>query len=452
MTQQSRTITHWQRVGGLLRTESVGGILLLIAAVAALVFANSGLQDGYFALRSTYLGAELPGLDLRLSVGHWAADGLLAVFFFIAGLELKQEFVAGALRNPARAVLPVAAAFGGVAVPAVIYALVNLPNPEGQAGWAIPTATDIAFAMAVLAVIGSSLPIAMRTFLLTLAIVDDLIAITIIAIFYTSQLNLGYLFASLGVVIGYGVVANLWERRLRSRLAATWLVLLPIGMVAWALLLNSGVHATIAGVLLAFTLPVHPRGRHSREEGLAHRLEHHIRPLSAGFCVPVFAFFSAGVAVGGWSGLTSSLGDRIALGIILGLVVGKMVGITGTTFLATRLRGIDLDEDLSWLDVLGLAAVAGIGFTVSLLVSELSFGQGSPLDDIGKVGILTASLLAAVLACVILIPRNRRFRRRALAALADLDADGVPDIFEAPGSASRDHPGGQGWSAGRSSG
>ena len=420
------------RVGDLLRSESVGGILLLVAAVLAVGFANSGLQEVYFGVRDSYLGGELLGLDLRLSLGHWAADGLLAVFFFLAGLELKQEFVAGALRRPARAVLPVAAAFGGVAVPAIIYVLMNLGNPDGLRGWAIPTATDIAFAMAVLAVIGSSLPVAMRTFLLTLAIVDDLIAITIIATFYTSELSLGHLFGSLGVIIIYAVVANLSERWLRSNLAASWFVLLPIGIVAWALLLNSGVHATIAGVLLAFMVPVHPRGRKGRAEGLAHRLEHHIRPLSAGVCVPVFAFFSAGVAVGGWSGLAGSIGDPIALGIIVGLVVGKIIGITGTTFVATRFPGVALEKGLAWIDILGLAAIGGIGFTVSLLVSELSFGQGSALDDSGKVGILSAYLLAAVVASIILVPRNRHYRRAALPQRVDADVQGLPGVVEPP--------------------
>ena len=420
------------RVGDLLRSESVGGILLLVAAVLAVGFANSGLQEVYFGVRDSYLGGELLGLDLRLSLGHWAADGLLAVFFFLAGLELKQEFVAGALRRPARAILPVAAAFGGVAVPAIIYVLMNLGNPDGLRGWAIPTATDIAFAMAVLAVIGSSLPVAMRTFLLTLAIVDDLIAITIIATFYTSELSLGHLFGSLGVIIIYAVVANLSERWLRSNLAASWFVLLPIGIVAWALLLNSGVHATIAGVLLAFMVPVHPRGRKGRAEGLAHRLEHHIRPLSAGVCVPVFAFFSAGVAVGGWSGLAGPIGDPIALGIIVGLVVGKIIGITGTTFVATRFPGVALEKGLAWIDILGLAAIGGIGFTVSLLVSELSFGQGSALDDIGKVGILSASLLAAVVASIILVPRNRHHRRAALPQRVDADVQGLPGVVDPP--------------------
>jgi len=401
-----------------LRTDRVGGALLLLATALALICANSPLSEAYLGVRGHHLGGTVAGLDLDLSIGHWAADGLLAVFFFLAGLELKQEFVAGDLRHPGRAVVPVAAAFGGVTVPAIIFALTNLADPDALRGWAIPTATDIAFALAVLAVIGSHLPGAMRTFLLTLAIVDDLIAIAIIAVFYTSDLDVGHLLATVVPVVVYGIVVTVFERFFRRHRWAPWAVLLPIGVVAWALLLNSGVHATIAGVALAFTVPVHPRGRDSREDGLAHLLEHHLRPLSSGVCVPLFAFFSAGVAIGGWSGLTSTLGSPIALGIVAGLVVGKLIGITGTTFLVTRFRGVHIDPQLAWVDIAGLGAVGGIGFTVSLLVSELSFGQGSPTDDAGKVGILTASLLAAVVSSAILVPRDRHYHQLGAQAQA----------------------------------
>ncbi len=398
------------RINNLLRTESIGGILLLIAAVLALIFANSGLADFYFNTRGTYLGGEVLGLNLRLSIGHWAADGLLAIFFFMVGLELKQEFVAGDLRNPRRALVPVAAAFGGVAVPAIIYTIVNWGNGEALNGWAIPTATDIAFAVAVLAVVGSHMPLAMRTFLLTLAIVDDLIAITIIAIFYASDVNFGFLLGALAVVALYGFIANKSERWFRNNLHMSWVLLLPIGIVAWALLLNSGIHATISGVLLAFTLPVHPRGEQDRDAGLAHLLEHYIRPLSAGVCVPIFAFFSAGVAVGGVSGLASAMGSTIAMGIIMGLVLGKIIGITGTTFLLTRFKGIELDAELRWIDMIGLSALAGIGFTVSMLVCELSFGQGTELDGVGKVGILSGLAVRGNPGAIVVTPRNRYYR------------------------------------------
>lgn len=426
-----RSWPEWRRISALLRTESVGGILLLIATVLALICANTNLAEHYFALRDSHLGFQFGSFNVNLSIGHWAADGLLAVFFFMAGLELKQEFVAGDLRNPSRAIIPVAAAFGGVVVPAVIFCAINFGDADAAHGWAIPTATDIAFALAVLAVIGSHLPSAMRTFLLTLAIVDDLIAITIIAIFYTSDLNVGYLLAALVPVVIYAVIARHSQRWFRLNLWASWFLLLPIGVIAWALLLNSGVHATIAGVVLAFTLPVRPHtGSTDTKKGLAHMMEHHVRPFSAGVCVPVFAFFSAGVSVGGFSGLANAITSPIAYGVILGLVGGKIIGIFVTTFALTRIRQVNLNPDLAWIDVLGLAAIAGIGFTVSLLVCELSYGQGSALDDMGKVGILLASVLAAILASAILIPRNRHYALIEAYEKIDTDADGIPDVYD----------------------
>lgn len=424
---------EWRRIQDIIRKESVGGILLLVATVLALVCANSGLADGYFGIRNTYVGPQIGPVDLHLSIGHWAADGLLAVFFFMAGLELKREFVAGDLRDPRKAVLPVVAAACGVAVPAIFYVLVNLAaGPEALNGWAIPAATDIAFALAVLAVIGSSLPAALRTFLLTLAIVDDLIAILIIAIFYSSDLSLGFLAAAVVPLVVYGLVAQKGDPWFRQRNLPAWLVLLPIGIVCWALLLNSGVHATIAGVALAFTIPVRPTedGDDDADHGLAHVLEHRVRPLSAGFCVPVFAFFSAGVAIGGWGGFTEAIGQTVTLGIIAGLVLGKIVGIVGGTLLATRFRGINLSPEVNWIDVVGLGALGGIGFTVSLLIGELSFPADSPAHDYAKIGVLMASLLAALLASLVLIPRNRHYRAVSAAEKVDLDADGVPDLFE----------------------
>lgn len=422
---------EFRRITALLRTESVGGLLLLVATATALVMANTDLALPYVLLRDTEIGADLAGFHLRMSLGHWAADGLLAVFFFLAGLELKQEFVAGDLRDPRRAVLPVAAAFGGVGIPAAIYALVNLASPVSLGGWAIPTATDIAFAMAVLAVIGSHLPTAMRTFLLTLAIVDDLIAICIIAIAYTRELHPGYLLAAIVPVVVYGLIANLAEGWFR-RLWAAWLILLPLGLVTWVLITASGIHSTIAGVVLALTLPVHPADGSGRHHGLAHTLEVHLRPLSAGLCIPVFAFFSAGVTIGGWQGLGQALASPVTLGIIAGLVVGKTIGIAGTTFALTRLQHVELDEGLAWIDVVGLAALGGIGFTVSLLISELSFGPGDPLDDAAKIGVLAASLLAAMVASAILVPRNRHYRTLERAEQRDDDQDGIPDVFQRP--------------------
>lgn len=427
------TYRESQRVSEILSKESTGGIILLVATIAALIFANSAAAEHYFGLRDTYLGQDIGGLHLKLSIGHWAADGLLAVFFFLVGLELKKEFVIGDLRNPGKALVPVVAAAGGVITPALIYTLVNLgSSAEARGGWAIPAATDIAFAVAVLAVIGSHLPSALRTFLLTLAVVDDLIAITIIALFYTSDLKIGYLALSIIPIAIYALVARKGEKLFHLSPAAAWFILLPIGFVVWALFLNSGIHATIAGVILAFMVPVKTNKRSEAADashGLAEVMEHRIRPFSAGFCVPVFAFFSAGVALGGWEGFSSSLANPIAYGIIAALVLGKAIGITGSTWLVTRLKRANLDPDISWIDVVGIATLAGIGFTVSLLIAELSFGLGSDYNDDAKVAILTASVTAAVLGSIILSLRNKHYKAVALKETLDANHDGIPDVF-----------------------
>lgn len=419
---------EFRRVSAILRLESVGGILLLVGAVAALLAANL-VPDSYVWLRDLHLGGEPFGLHLNLSLGHWAADGLLALFFFLVGLELKQEFVTGELRNPQTALVPVVAAFGGVAVPALIYLGFNFADPQTSHGWAIPAATDIAFALAVLAVIGSHLPAALRTFLLTLSVADDLIAITIIAFFYTSDLRLGYLAGALVPLVAFGLLVNLaqgfWLRHPWARL-----VLLAVaGVTTWVLVYSSGVHATVAGVLLAFCVPVRPPSGAGFTDGLAEVFDHRLRPLSAGFAVPIFAFFSAGVALGGWDGFVAAATSNVGLGVIVGLVAGKVVGITGATWLVTRLRHARLDPDLSWVDLFGLSILGGIGFTVSLLVSELTFGQGSAHDGMGKVAVLTASVLAAALAVIVLGARNRHYRAIAESEEVDADADGVPDKF-----------------------
>ncbi|WP_193597198.1 Na+/H+ antiporter NhaA [Microbacterium sp. YJN-G] len=413
------------RIAEILRKETVGGILLVALAAVAIIWANSPWADSYFALRDLEVGYE--PWHLRLSLGAWAADGLLAIFFFLVGLELKREFVAGDLRRFSTAVIPIVAAVGGVIVPALIYLAVAAGTPGAARGWAIPTATDIAFAVAVLALIGSHLPSALRIFLLTLAVVDDLIAIAIIAIFYTESIDVLPLVASLAVIAVYGLIAQRFREFFGLHSSAAWVILLPIGGVAWAFLHASGIHATIAGVLLGFTIPVlHRRAARGADAGpgLAELFEHRFRPLSAGFAVPVFAFFSAGVAVGGGEGFASAFGDPVVLGIVLALVVGKPIGITLATWIITRVRRIDLDPSLRWIDITGVGLLAGIGFTVSLLVAELSFAAGSAQHDHAKVAVLTASVLAAVVASILLGSRNRRYRRAARAPQAPPDAEG----------------------------
>jgi NhaA family Na+:H+ antiporter len=412
------------RLAGVLRRETVGGALLLAAALGALAWANSPWAEAYASLRDTTIGPS--GLHLDLSLGEWAADGLLAIFFFVAGLELKREFVAGDLRDPRRAALPVTAAIGGMVLPGLVFVLINRGTGNGALqGWAIPTATDIAFALAVLAVIGRHLPIALRTFLLTLAVVDDLLAIIIIAVFFTADLALVPLLAA---AVPLGVFTVLVQRRVRS-----WWLLLPLAVATWGLIHESGVHATVAGVLLGFAVPVvrsQQAGGPDAGPGLAEHFEHRLRPISAGVAVPVFAFFSAGVTVGGLAGLGDALRDPIAVGIVAGLVVGKSLGIFGATFVVAKTTHASLDESLGWIDVVGLALLAGIGFTVSLLIGELAYGTGTERDDLVKIGVLTGSLLAAALAAVVLRLRNRTYRRLEAVESADADRDGIPDVYE----------------------
>ncbi|MGD9620346.1 MAG: Na+/H+ antiporter NhaA [Mycolicibacterium sp.] len=421
------------RITEILRTETVGGVILLIAATAALIWANSPWAPSYFALRDLEIGGEPFGLHLNLTVGAWAADGLLAIFFFVVGLELKREFVAGDLRDPGRAALPIAAAVGGMVVPALIFVAVNIRTGDGALrGWAIPTATDIAFAVAVLAVISTHLPSALRTFLLTLAVVDDLLAITVIAVFYTDDINLGAL-ALTFVPLALFVLCV-------QRGVQAWWLLIPLALATWALLHESGVHATVAGVLLGFAVPVRRhatrRGREGESVrgggglGMAEHFEHLIRPVSAGIAIPVFAFLAAGVSIGGLSGFTRALGDPIALGIVLGLVVGKPVGILLTTAVVASVTRARLDASLRWVDVLGMSMLAGIGFTVSLLIGDLAYGLGSNRDELVKVGVLSGSVLAAVLAASVLLSRNVAYRRIHAAETVDTDDDGVPDIYE----------------------
>jgi len=409
------------RVAAVLRKETVGGGLLLVGTVIALIWANSAWSDSYFQLLDTEIGPA--ALHLNLTVEAWAGDGLLAIFFFVAGLELKREFVAGDLRDPQRAVVPVAAAVGGMIVPAIVYfAIAGSTAPKG---WAIPTATDIAFALAVLAVISTHLPTALRTFLLTLAVVDDLLAITVIAIFYSDELHPQWLLLAL---VPLGLFTALVQRRI-----SYWWLLLPLAFVTWALVHASGVHATVAGVLLGFAVPVRARkvkGKDDDRPGMAERFEHLWRPISAGVAVPLFALLSAGVVIGGWSGLQSALSDPIAIGVIAGLVVGKPIGILISTFLTSKITRRPLQKGLTWPDLTGVALLGGIGFTVSLLIGELAFGGNSAADDHVKIAVLAGSVAAALLAAILLRARNRRYRALWEEENLDQDHDGIPDIYE----------------------
>ena len=359
---------------------------MLAAAVAAVLWANSPWAELYTAFRHVVVGP----LDLE----EWAADGALCLFFFVAGVEVKRELVVGSLRRPADALVPIAAALAGVAVPAVIYTLVNLPGGQ-LAGWAIPAATDIAFALAVLAVVGAALPQQLRAFLLTLAVVDDLVVIVIIAVFYTSTLNLSNLAVAVELLVGYAIL-----QRLRTR---TSFVYVPLAAGIWWFTLQSGIHATVAGVAMGLLTRVHPDMDEERSPG--QRLEHRLTPLSAGVAVPFFAFLSAGVHLHGGGAL---LGDPVVVGVVAGLVVGKPLGVLAGAWAATRFTRAELNAALSWRDVFGVAVLAGIGFTVALLVSELAFT--GPEAEAAKTAVLLGSVLAALLAALMLRRRSRWHR------------------------------------------
>lgn len=412
----------WRGLHATAQSDAFGGLLLLVAALAALVLANSPIAEWYTSIRDFRFGVE--SLHLDLTVAGWAADGLLAIFFFVVGLELKEEFVAGTLRSPRTAALPIAAAVGGVVVPALIFAGIVLMSADEGAlrGWAIPTATDIAFAVAVLAVVGRFLPPALRIFLLTLAIVDDLIAITIIAVFYTEGLQISWLLLALVPLAIFALAVQMGLK--------FWWLLFPLAATTWALVHASGIHATVAGVLLGFMVPVwateRARVQSSTEadgtpvyDGMAAYLADQWGVFSTLVAVPVFAFFSAGVTVGGLEGLRGALADPITLGIIAGLFVGKPVGIAATTLVLSRLPAFHLDDDLTLSDVLGMSWIAGVGFTVSLLVGELAYGTSGVADEHVKIGVLLGSVVSALAGGVILGIRSRRIGRAQAQSPAD---------------------------------
>ncbi|MEU9981747.1 Na+/H+ antiporter NhaA [Streptomyces sp. NPDC050856] len=399
-----------------LRTETVGGLVLLVAAVVALVWANTPWSGVYEQIRDFHFG--IPALGLDLSVEHWTADGLLAVFFLVAGIELKRELVVGELRTPATAALPVIAAVCGMIVPAALYAATAAAGGGSLEGWAVPMATDIAFALAVLAVLSTHLPAALRAFLLTLAVVDDLGAILIIAVFFTSDLNL----AALGGAFAGLIVFYVLQRcRVRG-----WWWYVPLGVVTWALMYNGGVHATVAGVAMGLIL------RTTRDKGEtaspAERTSHLLHPVSAGVVVPLFALFAAGVGISG-AALAEVFTRPEPLGVVVGLVIGKTLGIFVGTYLAARFTRAQLNPELAWADVLAMAVLAGIGFTVALLIGELAFPDPAAVEHV-KAAVLTGSLIAAALAALLIRRRNGVYRRLYEEENRDDDHDGIPDIYQ----------------------
>lgn len=378
---------HTQRfIAKILNSPQAAGVILILASIIGVVFANSALANGYFA----FLEAKF----LNLSILHWINDALMAIFFLLVGLEVKRELLIGDLGTRQKRILPFAAAFAGVTLPALIYLYFNWNEPLTAPGWASPAATDIAFALGILALVGSRVPISLKIFLMALAVIDDLIVIVIIGLFYTQQLQIIYLFIAL-VVIAMLAILNLKNHQ-RS------LPYLVLGLLLWWLILNSGIHATLAGVILAFTIPVtEPDKAHSQHdaEPLLLRWEHALSNWVSFLIIPIFGFANAGVSFGAFS--YEQLFHPVVLGITLGLFVGKQLGIFATVFLMIKSGFAPKPHGATWLQLYGVSTLCGIGFTMSLFIGMLAFVEAEH-QDLAKIGVFIGSILSAVIGFCIL--------------------------------------------------
>jgi NhaA family Na+:H+ antiporter len=363
------------------RHEASGGILLMLSAVAALIVANSALSVFYEDFLGAYFAVTLDGVGLKKPLILWINDGLMAIFFFLIGLELKREMMEGKLKNPADVVLPGMAAVGGMVMPALIFVALNWGLPS-VTGWAIPAATDIAFALGILALMGSRAPASLKVFLLTLAILDDLGAIIIIALFYTAELKIDYLYLAL-IPLG-GLI---W---LHLKGAHRMAPMILLGVVMWFFVLKSGVHATLAGVITAFCIPMKDKWGKSP----LHSLEHALTPYVLYLIIPVFAFANAGVVLQGMT--FADLFAPLPLGIALGLILGKQVGVFGVTFLMVKAGMARMPHGANWLHIYGVACLAGIGFTMSLFIGSLSFSDAAMMNQV-RMGVLSGSAISAIL-------------------------------------------------------
>jgi NhaA family Na+:H+ antiporter len=383
MTTERRQISIFREF---LDSEASGGIVLMVAAVIALLVANSPLSTYYFDALHAYVGP--------LSLSHWINDGLMAIFFLLVGAEIKREMLDGQLSTWPRRILPGIAAAGGMAFPALIYIAFNYDQPETIRGWAIPTATDIAFALGVLSLLGNRVPASLKVFLTALAIIDDLGAVIIIALFYTSGLSLAYLGAALAILVLLIAMNRFGVTRL-------WLYL-AIGAVLWFVVLKSGVHATLAGVALALTIPLRraPGIAHDLEVSPLHRLEHLLHGFVPFIVIPIFGFANAGVSFAGMS--LGDLAEPLTLGVALGLILGKLVGVFGTAYLAIRTGIAAMPANSGWSHLLGVALLCGIGFTMSLFIGLLAFADSEILQEKVKIGILSGSFAAAILGSLVL--------------------------------------------------
>lgn len=367
--------------------ETAGGLVLMAAAILALVVANGPLVSDYRALLNLPVAVGVGGAGIDKPLLLWINDGLMAVFFFLVGLEVKREVLAGQLNSWRRASLPIAAAVGGMAMPALVFVFVNLGQPANLRGWAIPSATDIAFALGLLALLGRRVPMALKALLLAVAIIDDIGAIAIIAVFYSGGIDTAMLAGGAAVLAGLVALNRLGVARVTPYLLLT--------LVLWIFVLKSGVHATLAGVAAALTIPMV-----AGTERPLHRVEHALHPWVAFVVLPVFAFANAGV---GFEGMTlANAAAPLPLGIALGLVVGKLVGVTGFSWVAERTGLATLPDGLGWAHIVGLAALAGVGFTMSLFIGGLAFADPTVVATV-KLGVLTGSGVAAAIGLTILL-------------------------------------------------
>ena len=372
------------------KLEAASGLVLLIAAIIALVISNSNFSELYFTTLKQYLFIGVNDFGLKLSVHHWINDLLMAIFFFFVTLEIKREFIQGELANIKKALLPIIGAVGGMVVPALVYIAINFENTETLNGWAIPSATDIAFSLGILSLLGSRVPISLKIFLTALAIIDDLGAILIIAFFYSGDLSISYL--SL-ILISYIFLLILNKLGIKK-----FLPYLIIGSFMWFFTYKSGIHATIAGVLLATTIPHRIK---DKDFSLLIKLEHAISPYVAFMIMPIFAFANAGVSLEGLS--LSSLLQPVPLGILLGLFVGKQVGVMIFSFIAVKTGAAQMPDKSSWLSLYGVSILTGIGFTMSLFVGNLAFAENIQYIDGVKIGVLAGSLLSTLFGYFILL-------------------------------------------------
>jgi NhaA family Na+:H+ antiporter len=377
------------------KLEAASGLVLLIAAIFALVISNSTFSNIYFETLEKYLFIGINEFGLKLSVHHWINDALMAIFFFFVTLEIKREFLQGELSNIKQALLPIIAAVGGMVVPALFYVVINYGNSETINGWAIPSATDIAFSLGILSLLGSRVPISLKVFLTALAIIDDLGAILIIAFFYSGDLNIPYL--SL-ILISYILLLVLNKFSVKI-----FIPYLLIGLCMWFFTYKSGIHATIAGVLLASTIP-HRLKEH--DFSLLVKLEHAISPYVAFMIMPIFAFANAGVNL---EGLTlSSLLNPVPLGILMGLFFGKQIGVLLFSYVSVKFKFADMPNNSNWLSVYGVSILTGIGFTMSLFVGNLAFVENIQYIDGVKIGVLTGSLLSTVFGYFLLLISSKK--------------------------------------------